>query len=473
MKKMIKTRFAPSPTGYLHVGGARTALFAWLYARHHQGEFVLRIEDTDQARSTKEAIDVILHAMEWLGLDYDEGPFYQSKRFDRYQAVAEQLLESGDAYRCHCSKDRLTNLREAQLTRKEKPRYDGHCRDLDAHPQTHKHKHAPYVVRLRNPLTGDVSFEDKIHGLITVSNTELDDLILLRSDGVPTYHFTVVVDDLDMDITDVIRGADHISNTPRQINILKALNADIPNYAHVPMILGSDGKKLSKRHGAVSVLHYREEGYLPEAMLNYLARLGWSHGNQEIFSIEELVALFDVDHVSKSAAAFSIEKLSWLNQHYLKTMDPVTLTKPFADQLRHLGLSYEEGPSLESVIEIQAERTNTLQEMAERSRYFFEDFEHYDEKAAHKHLKPEAAEGLLAMRDKLSALSEWDKENLHQVIVGLAKSLDLKLGKLAQPARVAVTGGTVSPPLDVTLQLIGRERVLLRLDRALKFIQRL
>lgn len=464
--KKIRTRFPPSPTGYLHLGGARTALFCWLFARHHEGTFVFRIEDTDRERSTPEAIDVILRGMEWLGLDYDEGPFYQTQRFDRYQEVIQQLLDAGKAYRCYCSKKRLDDLREEMLTHKQKPRYDGHCRDLDRSDENE-----PYVIRFRNPLEGDVVFEDKVLGPITVSNTELDDLILARTDGTPTYNFTVVVDDWDMRITDVIRGMDHINNTPRQINILQALGADIPNYAHVPMILGSDGKKLSKRHGAVSVLQYREDGYLPEAMNNYLARLGWSHGDQEIFSMDELIQYFDLDHISHSPAAFNLEKLAWLNQHYMKTLDPIVVAKPLADQMRAHGISIENGPRLESVIELQAERTKTLSEMAERSRYFFEDTIHYDEKAAQKHLKSAILPGLIAVREKIQTLNDWNKEALHQIIIDVAESLDIKLGKLAQPIRVAMTGVTISPPMDITLEYIGRERVLARLNQAIDYIQ--
>lgn len=465
-QKKIKTRFPPSPTGYLHVGGARTALFCWLFARHHQGSFVFRIEDTDRERSTDEAIDVILRSMEWLGLDYDEGPYYQTKRFDRYKEVIQQLLDEGKAYRCYCSKDRLDQLREEMITHKLKPRYDGHCRDLDRHDND-----APHVIRFRNPKEGEVTFADNILGSITVSNEELDDLIIARTDGTPTYNFTVVVDDWDMEITDVIRGVDHINNTPRQINIFKALNADIPNFAHVPMIVGGDGKKLSKRHGAVSVLQYRDEGYLPEAMINYLARLGWGHGDQEIFSREELVEYFSLDHVSHSPAAFNIEKLAWLNQHYMKTLDPAMVVKPLADQMQHLKIDYEKGPSLESIVELQAERTKTLNEMAERSRYFFEDDVEYDDKAARKHLKPEILPGLVAVREKVEALNDWDKEKLHQIIIDTAESLELKLGKLAQPIRVAMTGVTMSPPMDVTLEQIGQKRVLSRLDKAIGYIQ--
>jgi len=463
----IRTRFAPSPTGYLHVGGARTALFCWLFARHHHGQFILRIEDTDRERSTQEAIEIILRSMEWLDLDYDEGPFYQTQRLDRYQALLQQLLNEGKAYRCYCSKERLDQLRQQQQAHKEKPRYDGYCRDLGR-----QETRTPHVIRFRNPSVDTVSFQDQIHGLITVANSELDDLILARSDGTPTYNFTVVVDDLDMKITNVIRGTDHINNTPRQINLFKALGGNVPQYAHVPTIMGTDGKKLSKRHGALSVLQYRDNGYLSDALINYLSRLGWSHGDQEIFSREALIQYFTLSHVSRSPAAFDPEKLNWLNQHYLKTQDPQTLVKPFADQLAQLNIDYETGPPLKSIIKLQAERNKTLREMAEHSRYFFEPVQSYDEKAAKKHLTTQAALGLKALRDRFLQIEEkaWKKDLLHQVIVEVTETLTIKLGQLAQPLRVAVTGNTFSPPIDITLEYIGRKQVLLRISEALDSI---
>jgi glutamyl-tRNA synthetase len=461
----IRTRFAPSPTGYLHIGGARTALFCWLFARHFGGTFVLRIEDTDQERSTPESIQAILDGMEWLGLDYDEGPFYQMQRMDRYREVIDQLLETGHAYRCYCSRERLDNVRAEQQASKQKPRYDGHCRDL-----TDQDVSQPHVIRFKNPVDGEVSFADLVRGTITVANSELDDLIIARTDGTPTYNLTVVVDDWDMKITHVIRGDDHINNTPRQINIFKALDAEMPLYAHVPMILGGDGKRLSKRHGAVSVMQYHEDGYLPQAMLNYLLRLGWSHGDQEVFLRDEMIELFNLDSVNRSPAAFNEEKLQWLNQHYMKTSDPSTLVKSFSYQLEKLGVSVDNGPTLEAVIEAQAERCKTLVEMAEKSSYFFADFTEYDEKAAKKNLKPAIQEALQAVLESYSSFTDWDQEKLHQVIVDTAEKHDLKLGKLAQPIRVAVTGGAVSPPLDVTIALIGKERVLKRLSHAIDFM---
>lgn len=464
-QREIRTRFAPSPTGHLHIGSARTALFCWLFTRKHQGTFILRIEDTDRERSTEASIAAIFDGMEWLGLDYDEGPYYQTKRFDRYKEVIQELLASGNAYRCYCSKERIEKLREKQLANKEKPRYDGHCRDLNREDND-----VPYVVRFRNPKEGIVSFDDIIRGKITVKNSELDDLIIARTDGTPTYNFTVVVDDWDMQITQVIRGDDHINNTPRQINILKALNAELPEYAHVPMILGQDGKRLSKRHGAVSLQQFRDEGFLPETLLNYLVRLGWASGDKEIFSRDEMIELFNLNAVSRSPAAFNQEKLLWLNQYYLKTLDPSMIVKPFSEQLKKLGINFEKGPPLEKVITAQAERAKTLVEMAERSRFFYEEVEAFDEKAASKNLKIETLEPLKAFKDRLSEISDWNKNAIHQIIEEIANEFEIKLGKIAQPIRVAVTGGTVSPPIDVTLWLIGRERVIKRLDKALAYI---
>lgn len=464
MSKQIRTRFAPSPTGYLHVGGARTAIFSWLFARHNQGVFILRIEDTDLERSTDESIQAILDGMQWLGLEYDEGPYYQTKRFNRYKEVVQQLLESGHAYKCYCSKERLQNLREKQQAEKIKPRYDGHC--LTHSPED---LNAPYVVRFKNPREGEVSFEDGVRGLITVKNKELDDLIIARSDGVPTYNLTVVVDDWDMKITHVIRGDDHINNTPRQINIFNALGAEIPTYAHVPMILGSDGKRLSKRHGAVSVMSYKDEGILPEALVNYLVRLGWASGDKEIFSREEMVELFNFGGISRSPATFDPDKLLWLNQHYLKTLSPLVLAPLLKEELIKQGFTVDGRVNLEQLILLQAERTKTLEEMAQRSRYFFETVDSYNEKAAKKHLRPEIVAPLEALKVGLESV-DWEKEKIHQVIINTAESCDLKLGKLAQPLRVAVTGDTVSPPIDATLQLIGKIEVLERIAKAIDYI---
>jgi len=459
----VRTRFAPSPTGNLHVGGARTALYSWLYAKRMGGKFILRIEDTDIERSTQEAVGAILEAMEWLGLEWDEGPFYQTKHFDRYRAVAEQLLNSEHAYRCYCSKDRIEKLRETQLINKEKPRYDGHCRNLQ-----HKDTDAPFVIRFQNPDVGEVIIDDCVRGRVVIKNIELDDLIIIRSDGAPTYNFTVVVDDWDMNITHVIRGDDHLNNTPRQMNILKALGAKPPVYAHIPMILGSDGKRLSKRHGAVSVQQYRDEGILPEALLNYLVRLGWSHGDQEIFTREEMIQYFDIHDINKSPSAFNPEKLLWLNQHYLKTGDPALLKKHLLWHMKQLKIDVHKGPALEEIIIVQRERAKTLREMAEKSIFFYQDQIEIDEETRHKHLNTEIFPHLEQLRENLANLSDWKSTTIHEIIEKTAENVGVKLGKLAQPLRVAVTGGTVSPPIDITLQLIGKKRVLERLDRILE-----
>ncbi len=455
----IRTRFAPSPTGYLHIGGARTALYCWLYARKMQGTFILRIEDTDRERSTPASVQAILDAMDWLQLNYQEGPFYQTARFDRYAAVAEELLAAGQAYRCYCTKERLEALRADQMARKEKPRYDGYCRERTSPEE------GSFVVRFKNPSDGDVVFNDLIRGELRFANAELDDLIIVRSDGTPTYNFTVVVDDWDMKVTHVIRGDDHINNTPRQINILRALGATPPWYAHVPMILGADGKRLSKRHGAVSVMQYRDEGYLPEALLNYLVRLGWSHGDQEIFSIDELISLFDINGISRSPAAVNPEKLLWLNHHYIKTSDPAHVAKELAWHMQQLGIDVTAGPALTALIAAQCERTKTLREMAERSRYFYADVPVTDEMRLH--INPAITPALTDLRNGLADLSDWSKETIHVLLAQTAENHALKLGKLAQPLRVAMTGGTVSPPIDVTLVLLGRDRVIERLDRIL------
>jgi glutamyl-tRNA synthetase len=462
----IRTRFAPSPTGYLHIGGARTALFSWLYARRHGGQFVLRIEDTDLTRSTEESVNAILQGMDWLGLEYDEGPFFQTSSFDRYRQVIQQLVDRGHAYRCYCSKERLEALRAEQMAKKQKPKYDGLCRDR-SEPDT---SNPNPVIRFKNPLEGHVVVDDMIRGRVVFDNAELDDLIIARGDGSPTYNLTVVVDDMDMRITDVIRGDDHLNNTPRQINILKALGAEVPRYAHVPMILGPDGKRLSKRHGAVSVIQYRDDGYLPEAMLNYLVRLGWSHGDQEIFTLDEMVELFHVKDVNSAASSFNPEKLLWLNHHYIKNSDPEHVARHLSHHLGKRGIDPSKGPELVRVVAAQQERTKTLEEMAERSRFFYEDFEEYDEKAARKNLTAESGAVLQRLREAFAALEDWSADSIHQVVVDTAEDLDLNLGKVAQPVRVAVSGTPVSPPIDITLELLGRNRTLERLDKALRYI---
>ncbi|ELY2747663.1 glutamate--tRNA ligase [Cronobacter sakazakii] len=462
----IKTRFAPSPTGYLHVGGARTALYSWLFARNQGGEFVLRIEDTDLERSTPEAIEAIMDGMNWLSLEWDEGPYFQTKRFDRYNAVIDEMLAAGTAYKCYCSKERLEALREEQMAKGEKPRYDGRCR----HSHEHHADDEPCVVRFANPQDGSVVFDDQIRGPIEFSNLELDDLIIRRTDGSPTYNFCVVVDDWDMEITHVIRGEDHINNTPRQINILKALGAPVPLYAHVSMINGDDGKKLSKRHGAVSVMQYRDDGYLPEALLNYLVRLGWSHGDQEIFSREEMIKFFTLDAVSKSASAFNTDKLLWLNHHYIITLAPEYVATHLQWHIEQENIDTRNGPQLAELVKLLGERCKTLKEMAQTCRYFYEDFSEFDADAAKKHLRPVARQPLEVVRDKLAALTDWTAKNVHHAIQATADELEVGMGKVGMPLRVAVTGAGQSPGLDVTVHAIGKFRSVERINKALSFI---
>lgn len=461
----VVTRFAPSPTGYLHVGGARTALYSWLYAKSQGGEFVLRIEDTDIERSTEEAKQAILDGMQWLGLSWDKGPYLQTERFDRYKTFINQLLDEGKAYKCFMTSEELDQIREEQKARGEKPRYPGTWRDRTDHP-----KDEPFAIRFKNPLEGTVVIHDHIRGKIEISNTELDDLVIQRSDGTPTYNFCVVVDDWDMGITHVVRGEDHINNTPRQINILEALGAPVPHYAHVSMILGDDGKKLSKRHGAVSVMQYRDDGFLPQAVLNYLVRLGWAHGDQEIFSLSEMIEYFNLDAIGQSASAFNTEKLIWLNQHYMKTM-PVSEVATFAKwHFEEQDIDLNNGPTLENVVAIQADRVKTLKEMAQISRYFYEDFTEFDEKAAKKHLRPVAKEPLIEVSKKLMAIETWSPENIQAAINATAEDLGVGMGKIGMPLRVAVTGGGNSPSLDVTLNLLSKQKVEQRIDKAVSFI---
>jgi glutamyl-tRNA synthetase len=462
----VRTRFAPSPTGYLHVGGARTALFCYLYARKHGGQFVLRIEDTDLERSTAESVNAILEGMTWLGLDYDEGPFYQTQRFDRYNAVIEELLEKGLAYRCDCSKDRLEKLRVDQMAHKQKPRYDGHCRQRQIDPD------APHVIRFRNPADGVVIVDDLIRGRVPFANEELDDLIIRRTDGAPTYNLSVVVDDADMKITHVIRGDDHLNNTPRQINILHALGHEPPRYAHVPMILGDDGARLSKRHGAVSVISYRDQGYLPEALLNYLVRLGWSHGDREIFSVEQMIELFDIGDVNKSASAFNTDKLNWLNQQYLQHADPARIARLLSPHMGRLDIDPSTGPDLVEVVKAQAARAKTLTELAEISAFCYRDFDEFDEVSAKKHLRLVAREPLERVRAafELMAYEDWTPEELKRVVDRIAEELEVNMGKVAQPLRVAIVGRAASPGIDETLMLVGKDATLRRIDKALAYI---
>jgi glutamyl-tRNA synthetase len=447
----------------LHVGGVRTALFSWLYARRMGGKFILRVEDTDRERSTDEAVRVILEGMAWLQLQADEGPYYQTQRFDRYKEVIRGMLDDGTAYHCYCTKQELDAMREQQIARKEKPRYGGICRD-----RTTPREGVEPVVRFRNPADGSVVVEDLVHGPVTFQNVELDDLIIARSDGTPTYNFCVVVDDMDMGVTHVIRGDDHLNNTPRQMNMLLALGAKPPVYAHVPMILGPDGAKLSKRHGAVSVLQYEEEGYLPDALLNYLVRLGWSHGDQEIFSRAEMVAAFDIHDVNKAASAFNPEKLLWLNQQHMMRAQPAALVPYLRSQLARLGLHSDSQELLEGVIVSQRERAKTLKEMAQSSRFFFTETVELDPKAVAKHLTAAALPVLQKVRERLATLTEWSAASVHTALNDLATQLQTGLGKVAQPVRVAVAGSAISPPIDATLALLGRERTLARIDSALR-----
>ncbi|WP_345314975.1 glutamate--tRNA ligase [Ferrimonas gelatinilytica] len=462
----VKTRFAPSPTGFLHVGGARTALYSWLYARNQGGDFVLRIEDTDLERSTQEAIDAILEGMNWLGLNWEEGPYFQTQRFDRYNQLIDQLLQEGKAYKCYCSKERVDALREQQMANGEKARYDGHCRDLGEAPEAD----APFVVRFRNPVEGKVAWDDHVRGRIEIDNRELDDLIIRRTDGAPTYNFCVVIDDWDMGITQVVRGEDHINNTPRQINIYEALGAPVPEFAHVSMILGDDGAKLSKRHGAVSVMQYRDDGFLPQALLNYLVRLGWSHGDQEIFSMEEMIKLFSLKAINKSASAFNTDKLLWLNQHYMKSLPVEEVAEHLAWHFADQKIDTANGPALTDLIPVMAERCQTLKELAQSSRYYYEEFTEFDAAAAKKHLRPVAQAPLERIAEKLSALSEWSAEAIHQSIKDTAEELELGMGKVGMPLRVAVTGAGQSPSLDLTLLLIGQTRSVERINKAVEFV---
>lgn len=461
----VVTRFAPSPTGYLHVGGARTALYSWLYAKSQGGEFVLRIEDTDIERSTEEAKQAILDGMEWLGLTWDKGPYYQTERFDRYKAIIQTLLDEGKAYKCFMPAEELDAIREQQKENGEKPRYPGTWRNRTDHPEGQ-----PYVIRFKNPLEGSVVFDDHVRGRIEISNTELDDLIIQRSDGTPTYNFCVVVDDWDMGISHVVRGEDHINNTPRQINILKALGAPVPEYAHVSMILGDDGKKLSKRHGAVSVMQYRDDGYLPQAVKNYLVRLGWAHGDQEIFSEQEMIELFSLDAIGQSASAFNTEKLVWLNQHYIKSLPAEEVASHASWHFEQQGIALDNGPALTDVIAIQADRVKTLKELAQISAYFYQDYEEFDANAAKKHLRPVAREALELVQQKLAAISDWNPQTIQAAINDTAEELGVGMGKVGMPLRVAATGSGNSPSLDVTLNLLSQNKIVERINKALTFI---
>lgn len=471
MNMTVRTRFAPSPTGFLHIGGARTALFSWAFAKKHGGDFILRIEDTDVARSTPEAVQAILDGMQWLGLDYDEGPYYQMQRMDRYKQVIQTMLQAGSAYYCYSSKEELEALREQQMANKLKPRYDGKWR-----PESGKLLPTPPqdvlpVIRFKNPQDGVVAWDDLVKGRIEIANAELDDLIIARADGTPTYNFCVVVDDSDMGITHVIRGDDHVNNTPRQINMLKALaeldsNIKVPQYAHLSMILGGDGQKLSKRHGAVSVMQYDDDGYLPEAVINYLARLGWSHGDEEVFSKQQFSAWFDLDHITPSAAQFNTEKLNWLNAHYIKQADNAYLVKDITKRLAKLGIAVSEQPALSAVIDLYKERVNTLNELAASIAYFYQK-PVLDGALAEKHLTADIQPIIASLADCLSR-TEWAAENIHHAIEAAVTSNALKFPKVAMPLRVMLTGIAQSPSIDQVMTLLGKDEVLARIDVALK-----
>lgn len=469
MTATVRVRFPPSPTGFLHLGGVRTALFNWLYARHHGGAFILRIEDTDRTRSTEESIQAILEGLRWLGLDWDEGPYRQTDRLAIYQEHASRLLEEGKAYRCYCSSQELQQRREEAQRRGENPRYDRRCRELQ-HPPAG----APSAIRLKAPLEGQTRFIDLIHGELTFENTELDDLIILRSDGTPTYNFAVVVDDVTMRITHVIRGDDHIANTPRQILIYQALDYPLPQFGHVSMILGADKGRLSKRHGATSILAYRDMGYLPEAMLNYLARLGWAHGDQEIFTKDELIHHFDLSELNRAAAIFNPEKLLWLNAHYLRALPAEALIPELVPHLLREGVvktpEEVDHAYLARALDSVRERSKTLVEMARWLRFYFADHIIYDEKAAAKFLTPEAARHLSMLIGALEGLETFDAAAIEGVFQRIIAAEQVELGTVAQPARVALTGGTVSPGIFDVIAILGRERVLARLRSAVEWI---
>ncbi len=462
----VRTRFAPSPTGYLHLGGARTALFNWLLARKMGGEFVLRVEDTDRERSTDASVQAIMDGMKWLGLDYDEGPFFQTGRYEHYRQVSQTLLESGHAYHCYCSRERLDEMRELATREKRKPRYDGTCR--------HRTEPVPGVepvLRFKTPESGKVVIDDLVKGIIEIDNAELDDLVICRSDGNPTYNLTVVADDIDMGITHVVRGDDHINNTPRQIHIFNALGAELPKFAHLPMILGDDGKRMSKRHGAVSVMQYQSDGILPEALLNYLARLGWSHGDQELFTMEELRELFELANCQRSGSVFDQKKLLWVNQQHLSNLTDddlgVMLQAEFSDQ----GLDSSDGPDPVKLASILRERCQTIKEMAEQSQIYYKDDISYDEKAATKQLRPVSLSVMTALAETLSGIDLWQADKLKDALNELAESLGIGFGKIGQPLRVALTGGSASPDIADTLEMIGRERSVARVRQAITFIE--
>ncbi|MBT0963767.1 glutamate--tRNA ligase [Denitromonas iodatirespirans] len=465
MASLVRTRFAPSPTGFLHIGGARTALFSWAFARHHGGQFILRIEDTDVERSTPEAVQAILDGMKWLALDWDEGPFYQMQRMDRYRQVVAELLDKGLAYKCYASPAELDEMREAQRARGEKPRYDGRWRPAPGKTLPTPPDGVAPVIRFCNPIDGTVAWDDLVKGRIEIANAELDDLIIARPDGTPTYNFCVVVDDWDMAITHVIRGDDHVNNTPRQINILRALGAEVPAYAHLSMILGDDGQKLSKRHGAVSVMQYHEDGYLTEAVINYLARLGWSHGNDEVFSRDQLVRWFDLDHITPSAAQFNTEKLNWLNAHYIKATDDKVLAADTASRLARRQVNPEIGPALDTLVALYKERVSTLNELADAVEAFYIDV-HPSEELLIQHLTDASRAALADLAGEFEAC-EWQREAISAAIKATMKTHGLKMPQVAIPLRVVLVGQPQTPAIDAVLEAMGRDTVLARMRRYL------
>ncbi|MBY0269327.1 MAG: glutamate--tRNA ligase [Burkholderiales bacterium] len=463
---MVRTRFAPSPTGYLHIGGARTALFCWAYAKQQGGTFILRVEDTDRERSTEASVQAILDGMQWLGLDY-EGPYFQMQRLDRYKAAADQLLRDGHAYHCYATREEIDALREAQRARGDKPRYDGRWRPENAKRLGLKPPAGMQpVIRFRTPDTGEVTFNDLVKGPITVANAELDDLVIMRADGIPTYNFGVVIDDADMNITHVVRGDDHVNNTPRQINIYRALGANLPLFAHLPMILGADGERLSKRHGAISVMQYFEDGYLPEALNNYLARLGWSHGDAEKFSLQQMVEWFDLAHVSRSPARFDPEKLGWLNQQYMKEADDRRLAGLVTPFLERDGCKVAAGPELPRVVALLKDRVSTIEELADAAVYFYRRLEPSAE-LRQAHYAAAVKPALVALRRQLESV-EWRREAIGAALKAVLAEHQLKMPKIAMPLRVMVTGEPQSPSIDATLELIGRGEVLARMEQELR-----
>jgi glutamyl-tRNA synthetase len=461
----VRLRFAPSPTGYLHVGGARTALFNWLLARKEKGEFILRIEDTDVARSTQESVDAILEGMSWLGLDWDEGPFYQSDNFPVYKESVAKLLAEGKVYKCYCTSEELDAKRESAQKEGRKPKYDGTCLKLSGDIPG-----KPYVVRFKVPQEGVTSFNDLIKGPISFNNEELDDLIIQRSDGTPTYNFTVVVDDATMGITTVIRGDDHVNNTPRQILLYEALCSPVPQFAHVPMILGADKARLSKRHGATSVMAYRDMGYLPEAMVNYLVRLGWSHGDEEIFSMQDLIEKFSIEAVGRSAGVFNPEKLLWLNAHYIKTGNPHRLASLLLPFLGERGVDVSKGPDLCSVIKTLQERSRTMLEMASGAEFYYRSDFAYDLQAAGKFLKPEIIPLYEAVHDRLEALGNFSHQGIEEVFKNICEEKGIKMGQLGPPVRIALCGGTVSPSIFEVIEVLGSKETVTRIKRAIDYI---